>query len=404
MNRIHLPDGTIKEVALDDPALILDGSLEATTPPPPPPPPGTIVFPSGAIKTKALRGRNFGIDWSTLARWEPFFTQAGKKYGVAPILMVPIAVIEAGGQHYTTGKTTGTKSEVITRGSDSLDSVPAIGMMQVKCGYHSNTPACWTPDGNIDVSTRLMASFMRELGSWERAIQERYHPADDPGSGWTRAEYVRAMREMILEIKAVQPQPDPVPGPDPGAPPVIYDLTRDYARFGLDPNERDYVLQSRIDNRNGYDPECIVWHIQDGITSGSLDWWVHGYVNGQKVRASVSRMIQRDGSVLIVIPDKHGPWTNGYVCSPTSASAHILALSADPNAVTLAIEFEGRPGVPLTDPQLAAGVWQTKDWLRLYPKIAYPKDVIGHFTIDNCTRSNCPSPVIYEQLHAAMRV
>lgn len=196
----------------------------------------------------------------------------------------------------------------------------------------------------------------------------------------------------------------PVPAPVPA--PTIYDLRNDAhaARFGLSPAERDYLLSRRFPDRNGADPRAIVLHSQDGNTVGSLDWWVNGVVNGQRVQASSTVTIQRDGSVLRVIPEEHGPWTNGDVNRPTAESAKLRALGGNPNVWCLTIELEGDGRAPLTPAQFAATVWQIGDWRSRYP---IPLDmVIGHFSINSVSRPNCPDPpphtTVYGPVKAAI--
>jgi hypothetical protein len=61
----------------------------------------------------------------------------------------------------------------------------------------------------------------------------------------------------------------------------------------------------------------------DGTTNGSLAYWASNAVD-----ASSTVMIQKDGSILKIIPEQHGPWTNGDVISPTAEAAEILSLGA----------------------------------------------------------------------------
>src|SRR3954469_11869457 len=104
-----------------------------------------------------------------------------------------------------------------------------------------------------------------------------------------------------MGTRVLRPKPPKPPAPDkptegaPGAPveppeppvneekpiqwsPMIYDIRKDAdaAQFGLTPQERDYLLTRCIDGRSGGEVQAIGLHIQDGVTTGSLDWWVHG--------------------------------------------------------------------------------------------------------------------------------
>ena len=172
--------------------------------------------------------------------------------------------------------------------------------------------------------------------------------------------------------------------------PTTYDLARDAdaARFGLTPAERGKLLGYRIENRAGYKPLVIIPHIQDGNTSSSLDWWVNGYVEGRKVLASATVMIQRDGSILRVIPEGHGPWTNGDVKGPNAWGQKVAALGGgDPNRVSLTIEAEGRPWDQMPKAQFDSIVWQVADWQKRY---GIPLANVGpHSAINSVDRANC---------------
>ncbi len=180
------------------------------------------------------------------------------------------------------------------------------------------------------------------------------------------------------------------------ATPVIYDIRNDAhaERFGLARWERDFLLGCCTPRRGGR-PTRIGIHIQDGNTVGSLDWWVNGYINGRKVQASATVLIQRDGSVLRCIPEQFAPWTQGDVQSPQPQAASILRESADPNQPSLTIEFEGKAGQPLTPEQLAAGIWQVREWEREYDIAHTMANVLPHSAINSVTRSRCPGELVF---------
>ena len=187
--------------------------------------------------------------------------------------------------------------------------------------------------------------------------------------------------------------------------PTIYDIRNDAhaARFGLSPWERDYLLGRCMWNRNGAKPKAIVCHIQDGVSWGSLDWWVNGRDQyGNPIQASSTVLVQKDGSILKVIPEEHGPWTNGDVNQPTAASAGLRALGGNPNNWSLTIEAEGRPWDVMPQVQVDAIVWQCQDWMRRY---AIGLDMVDtHSSINSVSRANCPGQYfarVYAALSAA---
>jgi len=179
--------------------------------------------------------------------------------------------------------------------------------------------------------------------------------------------------------------------------PVIYDLMRDYARFGISQEDAATVRGYRFENRNGFDldaainPEWIfiVLHVQAGTTRSSLDWWANGYVNGEKVTASSTVMIQRDGSILNVIPEQHAPWTNGDDNKPTADGMRLVSLPGNSNLYTLSIEAEGMTSdeVAKNGVQCDAIAWQVQKWRADY---GIPiKNILRHADINSVDRPYC---------------
>lgn len=169
------------------------------------------------------------------------------------------------------------------------------------------------------------------------------------------------------------------------AQPTIYNLKMDYARFGLSATQAAEVLNNCFPFRGGYGaPEFLFLHTQDGKTTGSLLHWVN-------VQASSTVMIQKDGSILRVIPEEHGPWTNGDEQNPTPEAKEIIALGGNPNNWTLSAEAEGDPDTPYTDAQFDALVWWAEDAIIRYPNILnHLWSILRHRFINSVTRWNCP--------------
>jgi hypothetical protein len=168
--------------------------------------------------------------------------------------------------------------------------------------------------------------------------------------------------------------------------PTIYELSTDYARFGLTQGQASEIIFSRFTNRNGADPRFIVLHIQDGTTPGSLGYWARSDID-----ASSTVMANKDGSILKIIGEQHGPWTNGDVMNPTPEANEILALGGNPNIWTLSVEAEGKPDDAMPEAQTNAIVWQVEDWLIRYPKVLeHTWSILRHAFINSVTRSRCP--------------
>lgn len=177
--------------------------------------------------------------------------------------------------------------------------------------------------------------------------------------------------------------------------PVQYYLYKDYARFGLTKWEADVLLSKKIPNRLGYSPLAIIHHIQDGSTVGSLKWWVPR-------SASSTCMVQRDGSILWIIPDSDGPWTNGDKCNPQAEVEYLIKASGgDPNRCSLTIEAEGTPWDSLTAAQLDTIEWIDRMWMGKYPHIT-TKNIHRHRAINTCSRWNCPGAGDHNDYHIAI--
>ena len=195
------------------------------------PNPGTLAGLRGNVRTLRPNSRTpYGIPWSNVSRWEPAWTNAGTEFGVDPLLMAAMAVVESDANHYRPGT-----FEVIARDDGFGDGV-SVGLMQVK-------PRIWqhlvpnadpdTPEGNIRLGAAIMAYAMGKHGTWQKALTTVYFPTNDP-NGTTQNAYVATvtslMAEMRNQIKPVeQPQATPVPQ-DPIAvivggsyPPITYD-------------------------------------------------------------------------------------------------------------------------------------------------------------------------------------
>lgn len=170
------------------------------------------------------------------------------------------------------------------------------------------------------------------------------------------------------------------------ATPTIYTLEQDYDRFGLTYQEAMALLAKRFVNR--FDPmsgvtgkgEFGVYHIQDGDTVGSLRWWLG-------VDASANWMSQKDGSLLRVIPEEHGPWTNGDVTAPTPEAAKLIAKPGNKNIWSRTVEAAGKPGVAMPDAQIESLAWLGLKWIR---EDGVPREnLLRHGWINSVTRSRC---------------
>lgn len=218
-----------------------------------------------------------------------------------------------------------------------------------------------------------------------------YAPQSD---GNNEGAYVEVVAREIDALPLVQggtmaqnPFPDP----------VIYDIARDAdaARFSLTVDERNRLLKKCIPGRNGKKPRVIVLHIQQGVTAGSLDWWAN------TVAASSTVTVQKDGSILRVIPEGSGPWTNGDPNVPSAAGQRVMSQYGPyPNEYSLTIEAEGYTDQTMPDAQLKAICWQVWDWMDRYAIAA--ENVLRHADINSVDRAFCPG-AYYTTVMAAIK-
>lgn len=170
--------------------------------------------------------------------------------------------------------------------------------------------------------------------------------------------------------------------------PVIHDLRQptDAARFGLLWRESAMIRAKCIPAREGQRVEAIGLHIQWGHTAGSLQHWL-------TVAASATVMVQQDGSILRVIPEEHGPWTQGDVQQPDPrASALLQRFGPDPNVYSLTIEAEDARTERINPAQERAIYWQIRQWQRAYPRLAeadWEERIVGHYEINSVEKATC---------------
>jgi len=226
-------------------------------------------------------------------------------------------------------------------------------------------------------------------------LVERYAPGFDNNDPSAYAAIVAARVTAWLSTESGAPERNDGGNAQMSAP-VIYDLMRDYARFGISQEDAATVRGYRFENRTWGgvkgSADYLLFHIQDGTTPSSLDWWANGYVNGVKVTASSHYMVQRDGSILVVIPEQHAAWTNGDDNRPTPAGAPLVALPGNTNLWTITIEAEGRPSDPPTNypAQMDALEWLACDIMARNPNCAKRGHQLRHADVNSVTRPNCP--------------
>lgn len=206
----------------------------------------------------------------------------------------------------------------------------------------------------------------------------RYAPWSD---GNNPDRYGQRAAELIDALPLLEEE---TPVPDDWQP-KIYNLrnTPDAERFGLTRWQADTIINKCYPGRNGLRPEVIVCHVQDGWSSGSLEHWLN-------VSASSTVMVQQDGSVLKIVAEADGPWTNGDVNRPAQiAQAAMNRFGRDLNPVALTIEAEDGGTRTINAAQRKTIIWLCRDWTTRYPQITAPDDFLGHYQINSVEKVNC---------------
>lgn len=345
---------------------------------------------------------------------DPFVMQYARElFRLAPLVSLDPAVLFAQAAHETAGFTSfywrtrlnpagigitgdpaqNAASQTWATGTDAARGHVLHMWIYTQAGEPTSETIKWLFAGRYDI--RALHAIDQPWSGEVRTIRDLTGKwATDP------AYHDKIVRKHAAIFGETVSNPRPSGGSMPDKP-VIYDLMRDYARFGISGEDAATVRAYRFENRQGYSPSFIVLHIQAGTTRSSLDWWANGYVDGAKVTASSTVMIQRDGSILQVIPEQHAPWTNGDDNRPTTAGLPLVQMPGNSNLHTLSIEAEGMSGADVLNypAQLDAIEWQVRDWMARYPIPI--SNVIRHGDVNSVDRPNCPGayyPVIMARL------
>ena len=195
--------------------------------------------------------------------------------------------------------------------------------------------------------------------------------------------YVATVAREVDALPEILSSPDPAPNPWPK--PVLYDLKKDHASFGMTKRQADKVLSHHFRGRQGVPISAIVLHIQEGTTRGSLNWWASGNAD-----ASSSVMVQKDGSLLRVISDDLAPFTNGDTNKPSARGQALINSigGANPNLASVTLEAEGYTNDDMPEAQARAICWMVTEWMLRHGLTL--KDVYRHADFNSVTRANCP--------------
>ena len=167
------------------------------------------AVPTGPVRVRPPWGGTFNLDWHNITRWGNEFDAAYSRFPRVPRpVLEAICLVEAAGEHYNDD------GSVRVRPSDGFDNVPAVGMMQVKLGYHAHlVPDAngWTPGGNVLLAAALMDKGIAAHGTWQRAFVSVYFTGTDYQTGTTQAAYVETIEGVFREWPTSGGGPPPPP-------------------------------------------------------------------------------------------------------------------------------------------------------------------------------------------------
>ena len=148
--------------------------------------------------------------------------------------------------------------------------------------------------------------------------------------------------------------------------------------------------------RNGESVRLYVQHTTDGGNKPGLrNWFILSDV-------APHFCIFTDGTIDQYVDTEDAAWG----CNPILKPDPHIALSGDnANLIDINIEWQGKPGVPLTRKQLEAGI-KLHLWLNLtHPLFALDRNhIVGHYQINSVDRANDPGPAFpWDRLMEGMK-
>jgi N-acetylmuramoyl-L-alanine amidase len=145
---------------------------------------------------------------------------------------------------------------------------------------------------------------------------------------------------------------------------------------------------------NGAVPAMICDHIADG-NGDPGPYWISLLGQPENKRASAHLWVSKTGQLRQYVRFGAQAWSNGPICEPDLSNHLIAAIvqhGANPNACTISIEHEGRPGEVMPPAQVAMSR-RVHRWLSETFNIPLDRtDVVGHSQFDHCSRARCPGP------------
>ncbi len=153
--------------------------------------------------------------------------------------------------------------------------------------------------------------------------------------------------------------------------------------------------------RGGFLPIAIVEHMMQGSLEDTWQYFNGSHPDG-RYEKSAHYGIARDGRVWQFVEDEDTAWANGVLQAPDTTIDWLKEVSEEQvnaNLVTLAIEYEGYSGQPLTEPQLEAALLLHRQLLSRWEIEPDDNHIIGHNRLDSLERGSNPGPAFpWEEL------
>ncbi len=146
--------------------------------------------------------------------------------------------------------------------------------------------------------------------------------------------------------------------------------------------------------RGGFMPVAIVEHMMQGSIEETWSYF-DGQTSDAQARVSAHYGVARDGRVWQFVADEDSAWANGILQKPDTSLVWLKEVYEEDvncNLVTLAIEYEGFSGEPLTGQQYQAAQILHRRLLQQWEIPPDPQHIIGHDRIDSLERAANPGP------------
>lgn len=144
--------------------------------------------------------------------------------------------------------------------------------------------------------------------------------------------------------------------------------------------------------RGGFMPVAIVEHMMQGSLE---ETWQYFDGKGEEGNWAVSAHygIGREGQVWQFVADEDTAWANGVLQNPDTEIGWLKEVAEEGvncNLVTLAIEYEGFSGEPLSDAQYRAALELHRQLAQRWDIEIDSEHIIGHDRLDSVERANNP--------------